>query len=56
MEHIPVFGIIFIVVAFISWRWVVGIDYMQKNHPDYKADDFLNWGNGKEENDKNQIK
>ena len=58
MEHIPVFGIIFILVAFISWRWVVGIDYMQKNHPDYKAEDFLNWGNGKEENknDKNQIK
>ena len=58
MEHIPVFGIIFIVVAFISWRWVVGIDYMQKNHPDYKAEDFLNWGNSKEENEnnKNQIK
>ena len=56
MEHIPVFGIIFIVVAFISWRWVVGIDYMQKNHPDYKADDWLNWNNDSEnENDKNQI-
>jgi hypothetical protein len=56
MEYIPVFGIIFIVVAFISWRWVVGIDYMKKNHPDYKADDWLNWGNDSEnENDKNQI-
>jgi hypothetical protein len=56
MEHIPVFGIIFIVVAFISWRWVVGIDYMKKNHPDYKADDWLNWNNDSEnENDKNQI-
>lgn len=41
MEYIPVFGIMFIVVAFISWRWVVGIDYMQKNHPDYKGDDLF---------------
>lgn len=56
MEHIPVFGIIFIVVAFISWRWVVGIDYMKKNHPDYTGDDWLNWDNDSEnENDKNQI-
>jgi hypothetical protein len=30
---------------------------MQKNHPNYKGEDFLNWGNNKEENenDKNQI-
>ena len=41
MEYLPVFGIMFIVVAFISWRWVVGIDYMQKNHPDYKGDDLF---------------
>jgi len=34
----------FIVVAIVSWRWVVGIDYMHKNHPDYKGEDFLNWG------------
>jgi hypothetical protein len=58
MEYLPVFGIMFIVIGFISWRWVVGIDYMQKNHPDYKGEDFLNWGNDKEkenEEDKNQI-
>ena len=41
MEHIPVFVIMFIVVAFISWRWVEGIDYMKKNHPDYKGDDLF---------------
>lgn len=43
--------------ALIAWRWVEGIDYMQKNHPDYKGEDFLNWGDNKEENDndKNQI-
>jgi hypothetical protein len=44
MEYLPVFGLMFIVVAFISWRWVKAIDYMHKNHPDYKGEDFLNWG------------
>ena len=57
MEYVIVFGLMFILIGFISWRWVVGIDYMQKNHPDYKGEDFLDWGNNKEENenDKNQI-
>ena len=27
----------------IAWIWVRGIDNMQKNHPDYKGEDFLNW-------------
>jgi len=49
MEYFLIFGIMFIVIGFISWRWVVGIDYMQKNHPDYKGEDFLNWGDDKEE-------
>jgi len=57
MGYVLVFGIMFTVVAIISWRWVEGIDYMQKNHPDYKGNDFLNWGDDKEENenDKHQI-
>ena len=55
MEYLLVFGIMFVVVGLISWRWVVGIDYMQKNHPDYKGEDFLDWGNGDNEDDKNQI-
>jgi len=37
-------GAIIIISALIAWRWIVGIDYMQKNHPDYKGEDFLNWG------------
>jgi hypothetical protein len=41
MEYLPVFVIMFIVVALISWRWVEGIDYMSKNHPDYKGDDLF---------------
>jgi len=39
-------GLVLIIVLFvgcISWAWVRGIDYMKKNHPDYKGDDFLNW-------------
>ena len=56
MEHILVFVIMFVVIGLISWRWVVGIDYMQKNHPDYKGDDFLNWDKDLDnEDDKNQI-
>jgi hypothetical protein len=55
MEYFLIFGIMFIIIGFISWRWVVGIDYMQKNHPDYKGDDFLNWGDEDNQDDKNQI-
>ena len=52
MEYLPVFGIMFIVVGLISWRWVVGIDYMKENHPDYTGDDLFGEF---DENDKNQI-
>ena len=39
-------GIIIFIIALsasIAWLWVGGIDYMKKNHPDYKGKDFLNW-------------
>ena len=57
MEYVIPFGIMFVIIAFISWRWVKEIDYMKENHPDYKGEDFLNWGNDKDENnnDKTQI-
>lgn len=56
MEYVLVFGLMFIIIAVICWSWVRGIDYMQKNHPDYKGDDFLNWGKDTEnEDDKHQI-
>jgi len=29
-------------IALLAWAWVKGIDDMNKNHPDYKGDDFLN--------------
>ncbi len=47
MEYIVVFGVMILVIGLISWRWVEGIDYMQKNHPDYKGEDFLNWDDNK---------
>ena len=47
MEHFLVFLVMAIVIGIIAWRWVEGIDYMQKNHPDYKGDDFLNWDDNK---------
>jgi len=40
------------ILAFISWRWVCGIDYMMKNHPDYTGNDLF----GETDNDKNQIR
>lgn len=38
-----VFIIIFLASAFISLLWVKGISNMQKNHKDYKGEDFLDW-------------
>jgi hypothetical protein len=36
-----------IVVIPIAILWVRGIDYMKKNHPDYKGEDFLDWDDNK---------
>ena len=27
----------------LSWKYVDDVDYMDKNHPDYKGEEFLNW-------------
>lgn len=49
---IAVFFFIFIFVLCISIVWVNGIDYMKKNHPEYKGEDFLDWDKMKKyEND-----
>lgn len=56
MKYVILFGSMFIVIGFISWRWVVGIDYMKENHPDYTGDDFLDWReDNQNEDDKHQI-
>ena len=31
--------------------WVEGIDYMKKNHPDYKGEDLFNEEEDEEKND-----
>lgn len=41
VEQLIVFGIVCVVFAPICWMWVRGIDYMHKNHPDYKGDDLF---------------
>jgi hypothetical protein len=37
-----VYLLMFVVVLVVSILWVRGIDYMDKNHPDYKGEDFFN--------------
>ena len=41
MEYMILFSVMLIILGFISWRWVISIDYMHKNHPDYKGDDLF---------------
>ena len=36
-----------IIVIPIAILWVNSITNMQKNHPDYKGEDFLNWDDDK---------
>ncbi len=39
-------GLIIFVIAIsasLAWLWAGGIEYMIKNHPNYKGEDFLNW-------------
>lgn len=39
---IVIYAVTLILVASLVWLWVRGIDYMKKNHPNYKGEDFLN--------------
>jgi hypothetical protein len=41
-----VFGLAYLGVIIL---WVEGIDYMKKNHPDYKGEDLFNEEEGKDE-------
>ncbi len=36
-----VIAIVLLISGLIAWRWVVGIAYMHKNHPDYKGEDLF---------------
>jgi hypothetical protein len=33
--------LIIITMVIVAWRWVEGIDYMKKNHPNYKGMDLF---------------
>jgi hypothetical protein len=56
IAQLVIFLVICLSISPVVYLWVKGLDYMNKNHPDYKADDFLNWGKGDEnEDDKNEI-
>lgn len=33
--------IILLFVAILSYFWIMGIDFMKKNHPDYRGKDFF---------------
>ena len=39
-----VYVLMFLVVVVIAVFWVIVIDNIMKNHPDYKGEDWLNWG------------
>ena len=45
-----IFGLAFLVVVVL---WVRGIDYMNKNHPDYKGEDFFNEEEERKDYDEN---
>lgn len=49
VKYIPGILLTLIVVSFVVWRWVEGVDFMTKNHSDYKGNDFF----GLEEEDLN---
>jgi len=33
--------IILLFVAILSYFWIMGIDFMKENHPDYRGKDFF---------------
>ena len=44
MSYVVGIGCSFIMAAIVSFFWVRGIDDMKENHPNYKGEDFLEWG------------
>lgn len=41
MNLVVAIGIIYLITLIIAILWVYGIDYMHKNHPDYKGEDLF---------------
>jgi len=56
MSYVVGIGCSTLLAAIVSILWVMGNNHMQKHHPDYKGEDFLDWGKDDEnESDKDQI-
>lgn len=51
MTHFWIFLMMLPFLAVVVYFWVQGMEYMQKNHPDYKGEDFLRW----DEDDENKT-
>jgi hypothetical protein len=45
MEQYIGLGISFVFALILSIFWVKGIDHMKEKYPNYKGEDFLDWGN-----------
>ena len=41
MKSATIFLITIATLFIVVYNWIKGIDYMKKNHPDYKGEDFL---------------
>jgi uncharacterized membrane protein YedE/YeeE len=41
MGNLWIFLIILPFIAIVAYYWVQGIDYMHKNHPNYKGEDLF---------------
>ena len=41
METAIAIGSLFVIMSLLAWRWVKGMEYMNKNHPDYKGEDLF---------------
>jgi hypothetical protein len=51
VKYIPGILLVLIICVIIIWRWIEGIDFMSKNHPNYKGNDLFKL----DEDDINQI-
>lgn len=54
MDVVFVFGTMSVILGFIVWAWVNGIDRMMREHPDYKGEDLLDEYPPKKEDKKSE--
>ena len=56
MTDSPLFylGLSFLISGFIAWAWVLGIDRMIEEHPDYTGEDMLDESPRKKDSNSNE--